>query len=292
MNNQTKSNRQTIAFITAIVLLLAANFSAFAQENWAKGEEWRGQYKIGDKVKYTVSGSEADFQICTVTENAPTDLLRVKCDDFKYWKAGIYYGSTEKSFRPLQKANNQPTNDQTETAPAETPNNSAEWSVIDEWRSSFKVGDKIKMSISGKAEDLQTCVVTENEPESVMRAKCGNFKQWKAGVNIVSEFQVNVNAKTTTNPQNIRTTNQGNSTRLKIGEYACTGAGGRMMIGLGFKITSANRYTDLDGKRSGTFTISGGKITFRGGHLNGITGRDLKDNWFTVGSQAQCGHYN
>lgn len=86
--------------------------------------------------------------------------------------------------------------------------------------------------------------------------------------------------------------NGGNSSGLKVGEYACTGSGGRMMIGLGFKVTSANRYTDLDGKSSGTFTISDGKITFRGGHLEGVTGRDLKDNWFTVGSQASCGPYN
>lgn len=81
------------------------------------------------------------------------------------------------------------------------------------------------------------------------------------------------------------------SASLKIGEYACTGSGGRMMIGLGFKITSASRYTDLDGKRRGTFSIAGGKITFRGGHLEGVTGRDLKDNWFVVGAQTSCGPF-
>lgn len=87
-------------------------------------------------------------------------------------------------------------------------------------------------------------------------------------------------------------TNGGSSSGLKVGEYACTGSGGQMMIGLGFKVTSANSYTDLDGKNSGTFSISDGKITFRGGHLDGVIGRDLKDNWFTVGSQASCGPYN
>lgn len=84
----------------------------------------------------------------------------------------------------------------------------------------------------------------------------------------------------------------GNSSGLKVGEYACTGSGGQMMIGLGFKVLSGNRFTNLDGDQSGTFTISDGKITFRGGHLDGITGRDLKDNWFTVGSAASCGPYN
>lgn len=87
-------------------------------------------------------------------------------------------------------------------------------------------------------------------------------------------------------------TNGGSSSGLKVGEYACTGSGGRIMIGLSFKVLSGNRFTNLDGDQSGTFTISDGKITFRGGHLDGITGRDLKDNWFTVGSQASCGPYN
>jgi hypothetical protein len=76
---------------------------------------------------------------------------------------------------------------------------------------------------------------------------------------------------------------------LKVGEYACTGSGGRLMIGLGFKVLPGNRYTDLDGDRRGTFVIAGDKVTFRGGHLDGITGRDLRDNWFTVATQASCG---
>lgn len=86
--------------------------------------------------------------------------------------------------------------------------------------------------------------------------------------------------------------NGGNLTGLKVGEYACTGSGGQMMIGLGFKVLSGNRFTDLDGGNVGTFTISDGKVTFRGGHLDGIIGRDLKDYWFVVGSQASCGPFN
>lgn len=291
MKKQLQSNRQTIVFIAALVLLLAANFSAFAQ--WSNMDEWRTQYKVGDKVQISISGNQSDYQTCTVTENDPNAVMRVRCEAFKFWSAGDYIAS--KNFvRPIPKAKTSGNNKQTkneEETPAEIQNDQAEWSVNDKWRSGFKVGDKIKMSISGKAEDLQTCIVSENDPEAVMRAKCNDFKDWRAGVNIVSEFQVNIDSKSATNPPNNKTI-KGNSTRLKIGEYACTGAGGRMMIGLGFKVTSANRYTDLDGKRSGTFTISGGKITFRGGHLAGVIGRELKDNWFTVASQASCGPYN
>ncbi len=283
-----------MAIFATFVLLFAANFSAFAQAQWSSIDEWRTQYKVGDKVQISVSGNQSDYQTCTVTENDPNAVMRVRCEAFKFWVAGDYIAS-KSSTRPIPKAKTSANNKQTkieEETPAETENEQAEWRINDKWRSGYKVGDKIKMSISGKAEDLQTCIVTENDPELVMRAKCNDFKDWKAGVNIVSEFSVNIDSKPATNPPNNKTTNQGNSTRLKIGEYACTGSGGRMMIGLGFKVTSANRYTDLDGKRSGTFTISGGKITFRGGHLAGVTGRDLKDNWFTVASQAQCGPYN
>lgn len=62
---------------------------------------------------------------------------------------------------------------------------------------------------------------------------------------------------------------------LKMGEYACYGSGGAVLAGLGFKVVSAGRYTDLDGKSSGTFTVAGSTVTFRGGHLNGQTGRNL-----------------
>lgn len=62
---------------------------------------------------------------------------------------------------------------------------------------------------------------------------------------------------------------------LKMGEYACYGSGGTVLAGMGFKVVGAGRYTDLDGKNSGTFTVAGGTVTFRGGHLNGETGRNL-----------------
>ncbi len=75
---------------------------------------------------------------------------------------------------------------------------------------------------------------------------------------------------------------------LKVGEYACYGSGGRIMIGLGFKVLPSNRYTDLDGKESGTFSISGTTVTFSGGHLDGQTGRNLRNYKFTIGAQAEC----
>lgn len=171
----------------------------------------------------------------------------------------------------------------------------AKWGARDAWRGDYNLGDKVNFSVSGKAADFQSCTVAENKPEEVMRVKCDAFKDWVAGVYIVhSEGTIRKTPPPAEDEPDPKTTKKtgGNSTSLKIGEYACTGADGRMMIGLGFRVTSASRYVDLDGKRAGTFSIAGGKITFRGGHLEGIAGRDLKDNWFVVGAQASCGPFN
>jgi hypothetical protein len=74
---------------------------------------------------------------------------------------------------------------------------------------------------------------------------------------------------------------------LKLGEYACYGSGGSILIGLGFKVLAGNRYTDLDGKEHGTFSISEDNVTFRGGHLDGQVGTNLRDYKFNIHS-ASC----
>ena len=74
---------------------------------------------------------------------------------------------------------------------------------------------------------------------------------------------------------------------LKLGEYACYGSGGSILIGLGFKVLAGNRYTDLDGQEHGTFSISGDKVTFHGGHLDGQIGTNLREYKFNIHS-ASC----
>lgn len=102
---------------------------------------------------------------------------------------------------------------------------------------------------------------------------------------------VTVAAKTAPTKQNApagKTAKTTNGESLKIGEYACTGSGGRILIGLGFKVLSGNRYTDLDNTTSGTFSIEGSTVKFRGGHLDGQIGRDLRNYAFTIGTAAHC----
>lgn len=77
---------------------------------------------------------------------------------------------------------------------------------------------------------------------------------------------------------------------LKLGEYACYGAGGQLLIGLGFKVQAGNRYTDLDGGNSGTFSINDDTVRFHGGHLDGQVGKNLRDYKFQI-NQIDCGPF-
>jgi len=73
---------------------------------------------------------------------------------------------------------------------------------------------------------------------------------------------------------------------LAIGQYACYGAGGELLIGLGFQVLDGARYNDLDGNTPGTYAIDGGRIIFQGGTLDGETGVDLKDGHFNLASHG------
>lgn len=63
---------------------------------------------------------------------------------------------------------------------------------------------------------------------------------------------------------------------LQAGEYACAGSGGRILIGLGFKLRADGTYTDLDAKTSGSVAYSGSNVNFVGGHLAGQVGRNVR----------------
>ena len=78
---------------------------------------------------------------------------------------------------------------------------------------------------------------------------------------------------------------------MKPGEYACYGSGGRVLIGLGFIVTAPGRFTDLDHGNAGSYQITGDKIKFSGGHLEGTVGRELKKGRFRVGTMAECEPY-
>jgi len=72
------------------------------------------------------------------------------------------------------------------------------------------------------------------------------------------------------------------ATGLRVGEYACYGSSGRILAGFGFKVLSGGRYTDLEGGNAGSYVVRGDRVTFRGGHLGGMVGRDLRGASFSI----------
>jgi hypothetical protein len=76
---------------------------------------------------------------------------------------------------------------------------------------------------------------------------------------------------------------------LPPGEYACAGSGGRILIGLGFKLLADGTYTDLDGKSPGRVVDQGSSISFVGGNLAGQVGRNVRGTSFEIGS-ISCSH--
>jgi hypothetical protein len=164
----------------------------------------------------------------------------------------------------------------------------------------FAVGDDVEISASGR---WVPCVVSDNDPAApIMRVRCSAYPALSraAGVYIVEK-----------NPREVRPAGAGNAQPaaaatprpgpaaagprpggvLKAGEYACYGSGGRAMIGLGFKVLAGGRYTDLEGRNPGSYSIAGDTVTFRGGHLGGQVGRGLKGDGFQLGLQASCEPY-
>lgn len=246
--------------------MFAANLSAYSQAT---------SFSVGEKVEVLWSGTWYK-----------ADVLEAKDGQYK-----IHYDGWASAWDEWVKP------DRMRRLAQHSTDAKAKWGARNAWRSEYNIGESVNFSVSGKAADFQVCTVAENKPEDMMRVKCNAFKDWVAGVYIVhSEGTIRKTAPPADDDDDDPTAKPakktaGNSSKLKIGEYACTGADGRMMIGLGFKVVSAGRYTDLDGKRGGTFIIAGGKITFSGGHLSSISGRDLKDNWFTVGAAASCGPF-
>jgi hypothetical protein len=310
--------RQRSVFVAgiAVTLLCVATRLAVAQGGWEPGDGWREQYKVGDRVELKINATM--WQRCKVIGNNPVSAMRLECEEYveappgRYRRAGgIYTNSSKNDIRKEAAANGGSPGGFLKRgvsgiigAARGKTESQTRWGSGDEWRGEFEVGDKVQFSISGKAADFQTCTVTENDPQFVMRIKCAAYKQWEAGTYIVhSQNEIRsmkAGAKKEPEPSNVGSQRSKPSTTppsqrtgppsagLKIGEYACYGAGGRILAGLGFKVLAGNRYTDLDGGNRGSFSIVGDTVRFRGGHLGGQVGRELRGHNFRIGAQASC----
>jgi len=83
----------------------------------------------------------------------------------------------------------------------------------------------------------------------------------RAGICVIAAFLVGISVEIA------------GAAELQPGEYACAGSGGRILIGLGFKLLADGTYTDLDGKTSGgvvdrrsTGSLVGGRLAGHVGH--------------------------
>jgi len=300
----SKRHARLVSAFTIVACFLGLHAQVAASQQWERGDEWRAEYKVGGKVHFSVSDREADFQTCTVSSNDPGVPMRVECKAFKQWGAGAYIVYGKSSIRAMKEAESktemkkEPASDTSSKPDDRQTSAQQKWDSGDEWRGEFEVRDKIQFSISGRSADFQTCTVVENDPDGVMRVKCDAFKQWDGGTYIVhAKDFVHTKNDETKRKEPEPAFNQKNPdgkqppAGLKVGEYACYGVGGRIMIGLGFKVLPGNRYTDLEGLNPGSFSITGDTVKFRSGHLNGKPGRNLRGHSFTIGTQAECEPY-
>jgi hypothetical protein len=273
-------------------------FVALGVRGAEAGDEWRSAYKVGDPVELHITGDL--WQKCVVTENAPESVMRGRCEEFvepppsTYRRAGgvyILYQGDVRPARPPSTAGATPRPSGTGTARGPVQGSAGPAAP---GPGGFTVGDKVEIEASGH---WVPCVVAENHPDAIMRVRCEEYPALSraAGVYTVDRDPRSVRKATgkigkiptpAPTPRPVP-----GPAGLKIGEYACYGSGGRIMLGLGFKVLPGNRYTDLEGGNAGSFSVSGTTVTFSGGHLGGQTGRDLRGHSFTLGAQAGCEPY-
>jgi hypothetical protein len=81
-----------------------------------------------------------------------------------------------------------------------------------------------------------------------------------------------------------------NEAELRLGEYACMGAGGTILIGLGFRVLPGRKYVSLDNKDGGSYAYdpAAATVTFVGGFLEGFRGENVQNNQFRIHG-AFCG---
>lgn len=262
---------------------MALIISALAAADLRAQDEWRDAYQVGDRVELQINGDL--WQQCVVTENAPNSVMKGRCEELVQAPPGTYRRAG--GIYILSKSDTRKASRGTATSRTGSPGGGP-GSV-----GGFAVGDEVEIEAS---KHWVPCVVSENQPPSVMRVRCSAYPALSraAGVYIVDRDNPAAVRRATgriglqpTAPPTPRVVP--GPAGLRVGEYACYGSGGRILFG--FKVLAGNRYADLEGSGSGSFSVSGTSVTFRGGSLGGHVGRDLRGHSFTLASKAECEPY-
>lgn len=263
--------------IGVVALAALAACAAAAQES---------PYRVGEEVELMIG--EGAWQRCTVTDPGSSEsVMRLQCEPYaspsRSRAGGVYVASYDSS--DVRRVAVEAPGQSRAAASQATPQ--AAHAV-----SGYHIGQAVELEASNH---WVPCTVSQTDP--ALRVQCSAYPSLSraAGEYIVHNETTGLRPATgQTGP--VAPVGTGAAQRpaaaaagtLRPGEYACYGSGGQIMAGLGFKVTGPGRYSDLDGVTSGTFSVSGSNVTFRGGHLGGQTGRELTTNGFRIGNQATC----
>jgi len=262
-------------------------------------------YRIGDKVELQANGDH--WQSCVVIEPGSREsVMRMQCEPYDapgYRRAGGIYAESFDSSGVRKVGATGPAS--TPAAPnaggvANTPPPMANGAPAAgaagaATGAGYRVGQPVEMEAS---KHWVPCVVSSIEPGGVLpliRVDCPAYPELSrvAGTYIVDDVEAGLRPATgrigpeaAPVPERPNQAAAGPAGSLPLGEYTCVGSGGRMMYG--FKLTGPSTYTDLDGASPGTYAINGTNISFNGGYLDGVSGREIKGNGFRIAAQAEC----
>ncbi len=167
MKNQSKILWLTplmFATFAIVTLMFVASSLVIAQEQ---------QFKVGARVEVKIS-STYGWETCTVTENPPQGIMRVKCDAQNGRAAGVFMVYDRRDVRPLKKteADNRavttPTETETKTAPADQ-------------QGTYKVGDLVEASPLFKDSAWRPCRVAELTKGNSLKVWCQDYDGQPSG---------------------------------------------------------------------------------------------------------------
>lgn len=292
---------------TAAAVFGCGAAAALGLPEWVQAQS--GPFRMGERVELNANGPH--WQSCVVVEPGSLyAVMRLRCEPYSSPGYSRHGGIFTESFdsRDVRRAATPSANDPART-PASGPAGSPARSPAGNPArgpagapaanaSSWRIGQAVEMEASGH---WVPCTISDIQEyagaEPLIRVNCTAYPALNrvAGTYIVHNNVDGLRPATgrigpapRPSPPQPPPARRGAS--LANGEYSCMGVGGRLMIGLGFRVVGPGRTVDLDGGNPGTFTISGGMIRFSGGHLDGQTGRNLnKRGEFNLGTGASCG---
>jgi hypothetical protein len=282
-------------------------FAIFVAASTGMAQAQTSPWQIGDKVELQASGNH--WQKCVVTDPGDANrVVRLQCEPYEgagYSRGGGVYTETitSKGVRRAGAAQAQPTQpiqpiqSNQPTQPVQPVQGRAPAAAKPAPASggSYQVGQKVEIEASQHWVPCTVSDIQNYDNAPLIRVQCPAYPALSRaeGVYIVHNNETGIRPATgkigpAPQPAAPVRAQPGPGNSLRVGAYACYGSGGQIMAGLKFNITGPGQYRDAYGA-AGTYSISGGNVSFRGGAMDGMSGRELKsNNSFRLGSRANC----